>query len=489
MKRRITAAIDFPRMQLRVILIGTMISLGVLTGWLVLADTHITVVIQFAVMAVYVMTVANSFFAVTDLGEILGRGFVGLGTVSLLCGGLMFLHTDLPLSAAAGWPQGPVAFVGAVLFAAGLWIMRPITNSKTGAAVEMMASSWPEFGNFHREYLAAPMAEAEAARRKAESDYWKLTAVGVPVAVGTGLILIISNLALRPPEWLFLLSAFALLLCSVGAAKLRWLPAPVRTEEILRILGEFVGLQYHFGGGEDPGNRTMTVFDSSRHASDLFLLPAYRELKVGASFQGSRDGLRFVFGELTTIPPRKLGQNTARMTRNFLLLVVETPTVSTVRTICYEERGPLGHRGLHPNLASDDKPDNDEEQRPLDKAGAMLFSSSSGRVSIVELGLKNGQFARSFTIYTEDQNSARKQLSHRLMAAVMNVREVLPPGEIMRFAFSGGQFFAAIETPRSWLEIDPPRPMAMDDPHFAAGIIERLQMVLQIVGSLVPDGD
>ncbi|SVB34682.1 uncharacterized protein METZ01_LOCUS187536, partial [marine metagenome] len=418
MKRRITAAIDFPRMQLRVILIGTMISLGVLTGWLVLADTHITVVIQFAVMAVYVMTVANSFFAVTDLGEILGRGFVGLGTVSLLCGGLMFLHTDLPLSAAAGWPQGPVAFVGAVLFAAGLWIMRPITKSKTGAAVEMMASSWPEFGNFHREYLAAPMAEAEAARRKAESDYWKLTAVGVPVAVGTGLILIISNLALRPPEWLFLLSALALLLCSVGAAKLRWLPAPVRTEEILRILGEFVGLQYQFGGGEDPGNRTMTVFDSSRHALELFLLPAYRELKVGASFQGSRDGLRFVFGELTTIPPRKLGQNTARMSRNFLLLVVETPTVSTVRTICYEERGPLGHRGLHPNLASDDKPDNDDEQRPLDKAGAMLFSSNSGRISGDELGLKNGQFARSFAIYTEDQDSARKQLSDRLVAAV-----------------------------------------------------------------------
>ena len=109
MKRRITAAIDFPRMQLRVILIGTMISLGVLTGWLVLADTHITVVIQFAVMAVYVMTVANSFFAVTDLGEILGRGFVGLGTVSLLCGGLMFLHTDLPLSAAAGWREMPSA--------------------------------------------------------------------------------------------------------------------------------------------------------------------------------------------------------------------------------------------------------------------------------------------------------------------------------------------------------------------------------------------
>ena len=489
MKRRITAAIDFPRMQLRVILIGTMISLGVLTGWLVLADTHITVVIQFAVMAVYVMTVANSFFAVTDLGEILGRGFVGLGTVSLLCGGLMFLHTDLPLSAAAGWPQGPVAFVGAVLFAAGLWIMRPITTSKTGAAKEMMASSWPEFDNFHREYLATPMAEAEAARRKAESDYWKLTAVGVPIAVGTGLILIISNLALRPPEWLFLLSALALLLCSVGAAKLRWLPAPVRTEEILRILGEFVGLQYHFGGGGDPGNRTMTVFDSSHHASELFLLPAYRELKVGASFQGSRDGLRFVFGELSTIPPRKLGQNTARMSRNFLLLVVEIPTVSTVRTICYEERGPLGHRGMHPNLASDDKPDNDEDQRPMDKAGAMLFSSNSGRIAGDELGLKNGQFARSFAIYTEDQDSARKQLSDRLVTAVMNVRESLPPGEIMRFAFGGGQFFAAIETPRSWLEIDPPRPMAMDDPRLAAGIIERLQMVLQIVGSLVPDGD
>ena len=489
MKRRITAAIDFPRMQLRVILIGTMISLGVLTGWLVLADTHITVVIQFAVMAVYVMTVANSFFAVTDLGEILGRGFVGLGTVSLLCGGLMFLHTDLPLSAAAGWPQGPVAFVGAVLFAAGLWIMRPITTSKTGAAKEMMASSWPEFDNFHREYLATPMAEAEAARRKAESDYWKLTAVGVPVAVGTGLTLIISNLALRPPEWLFLLSALALLLCSVGAAKLRWLPAPVRTEEILRILGEFVGLQYHFGGGEDPGNRTMTVFDSSHHASELFLLPAYRELKVGASFQGSRDGLRFVFGELSTIPPRKLGQNTARMSRNFLLLVVEIPTVSTVRTICYEERGPLGHRGMHPNLASDDKPDNDEDQRPMDKAGAMLFSSNSGRIAGDELGLKNGQFARSFAIYTEDQDSARKQLSDRLVTAVMNVRESLPPGEIMRFAFGGGQFFAAIETPRSWLDIDPPRPMAMDDPRLAAGIIERLQMVLQIVGSLVPDGD
>ena len=125
----------------------------------------------------------------------------------------------------------------------------------------------------------------------------------------------------------------------------------------------------------------------------------------------------------------------------------------------------------------------------MDKAGAMLFNSNSGRVAVDELGLKNGQFARSFAIFTEDQDSARKQLSHRLMASVMNVREALPPGEIMRFAFGGGQFFAAIETPRSWLEIDPPRPTAMDDPHFAASIIERLQVVLQIVGSLVPDGD
>ena len=125
----------------------------------------------------------------------------------------------------------------------------------------------------------------------------------------------------------------------------------------------------------------------------------------------------------------------------------------------------------------------------MDNTGVMLFSSNSGRVAVDELDLKNDQFARSFAIYTEDQDSARKQLSHRLMAAVMNVREALPPGEIMRFAFGGGQFFAAIETPKSWLEIDPPRPMAMDDPHFAASIIERLQMVLQIVGSLVSDGD
>ena len=83
MKRRVIAAIDFPRMQLRFTLIGTMISLGVLTGWLVLADTHISVVVQFAVMALYVLTVANRLFAVSDLGEILGRGFISLSLIHI----------------------------------------------------------------------------------------------------------------------------------------------------------------------------------------------------------------------------------------------------------------------------------------------------------------------------------------------------------------------------------------------------------------------
>ena len=86
--------IDFPRMPLRVALIGTMISLCVLTGWLVLADTHIAVVLQFAVMAVYVLTVANGLFSVVEISVILGRGFVSLGTLGLLCGGLIILHTD-----------------------------------------------------------------------------------------------------------------------------------------------------------------------------------------------------------------------------------------------------------------------------------------------------------------------------------------------------------------------------------------------------------
>ena len=118
--------IDFPRMPLRVALIGTMISLCVLTGWLVLADTHIAVVLQFAVMAVYVLTVANGLFSVVEISVILGRGFVSLGTLGLLCGGLIILHTDLVLSASIGWPQGPIIFGGAILISVGLCILRPI---------------------------------------------------------------------------------------------------------------------------------------------------------------------------------------------------------------------------------------------------------------------------------------------------------------------------------------------------------------------------
>jgi len=487
-RRQITAAVDFPRMPLRIGLIGTMISLCVLTGWLVLADTHITVVLQFGVMAVYVLTVANGLFSVVEISVILGRGFVSLGTLGFLCGGLMILHTDMALSTSIGWPQGPIIFGGAILISVGLFILRPIAALITDYDAGM-ARPWADFTEYHRENLAAPLAEMEIIRRKTERNYWILTAVGVPVAAGTGLALIILNLASRPPEWLFFLSAMAILLCSVGVAKFRWRPSPVQTEEFLRHMGNFVGLQYFFGGSAEFEKSTLTVFEASRRALELFILPSYRELKVGASFRGSRNALQFVFSEFATVPPRKLGQNTARMGRSFQLLVVEIPTDSGFRTICYEDRGPLGHRGMQPNLVFSDKPNNAEGDHSANIAGSLLSNPDTGHVSGDELGIANDQFTKNFVIYTEDHCSARQQLSDSLMMAVMEFWKGSPAGEILRFAFSEGYFFATFEVSKSWLEIDPPRAMSLDEPQFSIGYLERLQKVLNIAGSLASNTD
>lgn len=480
--------IDFPRTPLRVALIGNMISLCVLTGWLVLADTHIAVVLQFAVMAVYVLTVANGLFSVVEISVILGRGFVSLGTLGLLCGGLIILHTDLVLSASIGWPQGPIIFGGAILISVGLCILRPIAVLITDYDVDM-ARTWADFTAYHRENLAAPLAEMEVIRRKTERNYWILTAVGVPVSAGMGLVLIVTNLASRPPEWLFFLSAVAILLCSVGVAKFRWLPSPVQTEEFLRLMGNFVGLQYSFGGSVEPDKNTMTVFEASRHALELFILPSYRELKIGASFRGSRNTLQFVFFEFTTVPPRKLGQNTARMARNFQLLVVENPTDSGFRTICHEDRGPFGHRGMQPNLVISENPNNAEGNHSANMSALLLSKPDTGHVSGDELGIVNDQFTKNFVIYTEDHCSARQQLSENLMMAVIEFWKGTPAGETLRFAFSEGYFFATIEASKSWLEIDPPRAMSLEDPQFSIGYLERLQKVLNIAGGLGSNSD
>ncbi|MFP6747539.1 MAG: DUF3137 domain-containing protein, partial [Alphaproteobacteria bacterium] len=434
--------------------------LVIVTAWHVLADTHIAVLVEFSILAIYVLAVAKRLHSVPEIRDITGRGLCALGTVGFLCTGLAYLHGAHP---AAPWVVYQFAMGGGAASASlvlGLWLTRPPSSGTREAVSRAMAREWPEFAAFHQGALAASLADVEKVRRKTEWDYWKLSAFGVPVAVGTGLALIISGLAGRPPEWLFAISALALLLCGIGAAILRWKPSAARREEILRELGGHLGLKYYFGGGEDPNHRTATVFASAHHARDLSLLPDYRELKLGAAFLGSRRGRPFVLGEVTTIPPRKLGRNTARMGRNFLLLVLDMPGAFQHRTIGYEDRGLFGHHGLNP---------------PVER--------------IDGLAPENAAFARRFKIFTDGAEEAGSLLTYGFMDAMMEVSQALPPGEIPRFAFDEGQFLLAIEAPRPWLDLDPAPAMAIDDPRHAASIMARLQLIIHIVDGLTPAVD
>jgi hypothetical protein len=60
---------------------------------------------------------------------------------------------------------------------------------------------------------------------------------------------------------------------------------------------------------------------------------------------------------------------------------------------------------------------------------------------------------------------------------------------VPRFAFDEGQFLVAIEAPQPWLDLVPPRAMAMDDPRYAEAVMDRLQMILHIADSLAPGTD
>ena len=75
------------------------------------------------------------------------------------------------------------------------------------------------------------------------------------------------------------------------------------------------------------------------------------------------------------------------------------------------------------------------------------------------------------------------------MMAVIEFWKGTPAGETLRFAFSEGYFFATIEASKSWLEIDPPRAMSLEDPQFSIGYLERLQKVLNIASSLASNSD
>ena len=485
MNRTVMAAIDFPRQQLRAVIVGAMIALCVATGWQVLARTNMSVVLQFTAMAAYMLAVYRTLHAAKDYQDIIGRGLVAIGTMGLMCAAMVYLHKPVDEGGLMVW----AGLGAALLLALGLWLTRPPRVLANQVDARAMAQEMPGFIAFHQEHLAPSMAKVEQIRRKTEQDYWKLSALGVPVAAALGLGLIFMDLAGRPPGWLFLMPALAVLSCGIGAAILSWKPSPSRREEILQALGAHVGLAYHFGGGEDPDHRTATVFGSADHAKRLSLLPPYRELRLGAAFRGSQAGRPFVFGEVTTIPPRKLGQNTARMSRDFLLFIMDIPKAPAKApnglTICYEDRGLLGHRHLRPNQSFDGAPETPVEGADLVRK--VVLGPNQGNWERKDLRLVNAEFESRFKIYAEDKADARAQLTAPFMAAVMRVRHALPLVEVPRFAFDGGQFLAAIEAPNPWLDLVPPRAMAMDDPVYAEAILARLQMILHIAENLAPD--
>ena len=512
MNTAVIAALDFPRQQMRAVIVGALIIMAVATAWQVLAQTHIAVVIQVSAFAIYILATARTLRNSWEYEDIVGRGLVAIGTLGLVCAALLYLHrpvsTDLMggLGQSADFPFVAGAIVATAMVVLGLWLTRPRLAVDDAAGRGAIARALPKFIAFHDEILAPPLAGVEEIRRKTEHDYWKLSALGIPAAALSGLVLIMIGLAGRPPGMLFLIVTLALLLASIGAALLRWFPSPLRREEILHGLGEHLDLRYHFGGGDDPDHRTATIFGSASQAHLLSLLPRYRELKLGAAYRGTGAGLPYVFGEVTTIPPRKLGQNTARLGRHFLLLVVDltkhTPNssaqVSDGRTICFEERGLFGHRGMNPDVAGDDS-DADGGFVP----GAMPHASSlawtanllsrllsgpnAGNRAGAMLDLGHDAFEGRFKVFTDDTDDAHAQLSPRFTDAIMAACQSLSPRETPRFAFDEGQFLLAIEAPRLWFDLDLPRNMALDDPAYTAAIIARLQLILSIVDGLTPD--
>jgi len=268
--------------------------------------------------------------------------------------------------------------------------------------------------------------------------------------------LILSDLAGRPPDWLFLISALILLFSSAGAVMYRWTPPEEQNSDVLRALGHYLDLTYEFGGGDAGDHRTATIFGSASQAQVLQLLPAFRELKLGAAFRGARKGYALLFGELTTIPPRKLGQNTKRLRRDFLLLIVDLPGQFEAGTVCFAKRGIFGGFG---------------QNAPYDGVAQGL-------------ALGNAAFERRFEIFAQNAHEARACLAPAFMEHILQTYQLLRRGEQLSFAFSEGRFWLSIETPEPWFDLTTQGAMAMDDPRNAEVILARMEIIADIAGSL-----
>ena len=193
-----TAALDFPRQQLRAAFIGALIIVGVATAWQVLAETHMAVVLQLSALAIYILAVARSLHASTEIQDILGRGMSALGTACLLCAALIYLHDAFPIEQSVYF-FAITGLASAALFAWGLWLARPPMMGGKDELLQALAREWPEFATFHRDNLANSLAEVEQVRRKTlfgdVAKRWKAgAAAGFMSALAYALVLYAMSL-------------------------------------------------------------------------------------------------------------------------------------------------------------------------------------------------------------------------------------------------------------------------------------------------------
>jgi hypothetical protein len=106
-----------------------------------------------------------------------------------------------------------------------------------------------------------------------------------------------------------------------------------------------------------------------------------------------------------------------------------------------------------------------------------LFERLSNRGQLVKL--EDPEFERYFVTYTSDQVEARYLLSTSLMQRVVNFRKAFKCPLYM--AFSGGNFYLALPTPRNFFEPQLFRPIRVED---LADYLADLRFVLSIVDEL-----
>ncbi|RIH84158.1 DUF3137 domain-containing protein [Calidithermus roseus] len=106
-----------------------------------------------------------------------------------------------------------------------------------------------------------------------------------------------------------------------------------------------------------------------------------------------------------------------------------------------------------------------------------LFERFSSRGQLVKL--EDPEFERYFVTYTSDQVEARYLLSTSLMQRVVNFRKAFKRPLYM--AFSGGNFYLALSTPKNFFEPQIFRPIRMED---LADYLTDLRFVLSIVDEL-----